>query len=104
MRIGGITSGLSRAARRQAEAEARALAVRDALAIARELADAAGLALGPVLSLSDGAGGGGGLPEPRMFRMAAPAAMAADAEGAAMPVAVGETTVTARVGAVVALS
>jgi uncharacterized protein YggE len=45
-----------------AEAEARARAVRDAAARARQLAEAAGVRLGPLVSLTEG----GGPPEPRL--------------------------------------
>ncbi len=49
-----------------AEAEARARAVRDAAARARQLAEAAGVGLGPLLSLTEGGAG----PEPRISYMA----------------------------------
>jgi uncharacterized protein YggE len=57
------------------------------MARARLLTDAAGLALGPVVSITEGGGMGGPVP---MFRMAA------DAVGA-VPVAAGEISTTASV-------
>ncbi|WP_147106429.1 SIMPL domain-containing protein [Tateyamaria sp. syn59] len=68
-----------------AEAEARSAAVGDAMQKATELSGAAGLTLGPVLSLSEG----GGTPRPEMF--------AAAARSADVPIAAGELLVTARV-------
>ena len=67
--------------------EARKRAVADALARAKLLTGAAGLALGPVVSITEGGGMGGPVP---MFRMAADAA-------SAVPVAAGEISTTASV-------
>ena len=68
-----------------AEADARAAAVRDAMDKAGQLSAAAGVGLGPVLSLSEG----GGVSRPEMF--------AAQARAADIPVAAGELTVSVRV-------
>lgn len=74
--------------------EARKRAVADAMARAKLLADAAGLALGPVVSITEG---GAGIPMP-MFR-------AADAEfSRAVPVAAGEITSSASVTMIFELS
>lgn len=97
LRINSVSTGLSRATLRRAQSEARVAAVRDALTVARELAEAAGQALGPVLSLTDGVAGEHPVPTPRMFAAHA-------AAGAPTPVVVSETSVTARVSAVVALA
>ncbi|WP_299200930.1 SIMPL domain-containing protein [uncultured Tateyamaria sp.] len=67
-----------------AEAEARAAAVRDAMEKAAQLSEAAGVTLGPVLSLSEG----GQTARPEMF---------AAARSADVPIAAGELAVTARV-------
>ena len=67
-----------------AEAEARAAAVADATRRARQMTDAAGVTLGPIVTMSEQGGGG----RPEMFA----AAWSAD-----MPVAAGEVVVTARV-------
>jgi uncharacterized protein YggE len=56
-----------------AEAEARARAVRDAAARARQLAEAAGVALGPLLSLTEG----GAEAEPRISAYMSERALAA---------------------------
>ncbi|WP_299283051.1 SIMPL domain-containing protein [uncultured Tateyamaria sp.] len=72
------------AERREAEAEAREAAVRDAIARANEMAGAANLALGPVRSMVEQGSGGA----PQMMSMAR-------SEG--VPVAVGELSVSARV-------
>ena len=68
-----------------AEAEARAAAVRDAMEKAAQLSAAAGVGLGPVLSLSEG---GQNAPRPEMF---------AAARSADVPIAAGELVVTSRV-------
>lgn len=69
--------------------EARKRAVADAVARAKLLTQAAGVTLGPVVSITEGGGMGGPVP---MFRMAA------DAAGAApVPVAAGEISTTASV-------
>lgn len=70
-------------------AEARRAAVADATARARLYADAAGVALGPVLGIDDTGGGGPG-PRPAMRAMAMDAAPA-------VPIAEGERSVSARV-------
>jgi uncharacterized protein YggE len=75
--------------------EARDAAVRDALAKAEAMAEAAGLTLGPVLSLAEA---GTSQPFPPPFRAMA---MADGAES--MPVAPGERRLEARVTATVAL-
>lgn len=80
------------AERDEMEQAAMAKAVRDAVARAKNIADAAGIELGPVLSIS--AGGVG--PAPRQFL-----ARAAAAE--AVPVAAGELTVRAQVSMVFAI-
>jgi hypothetical protein len=87
----GLSFGLTDPA--AALTEARRRAVADALARARLLAEAAGLTLGPVLSISEGGSPGG--PGP-MFRMEA----AADAP---VPVLGGEVATEARVTMVFAL-
>ncbi len=66
--------------------DARRAAVADGIARARLLAEAAGVTLGPVQSISDH----GGEPRPQMMEMAS-------ARGGAMPVAGGEVTVQATV-------
>lgn len=75
------------------EAEARAAAVRDARAKAEQLAAAAGVALGPVISVSEQDGGGG--PTPLFAR--------AEAMSAAPPVAAGTVGVEVRVDVVFAI-
>lgn len=70
-------------------AEARALAVTDALARATQMADAAGLQLGAVLEISDF---GGHMPRPFAAR-----GMALEA-AADMPLAAGESSLSAQVG------
>jgi len=77
---------------RTAEAEARASAVRDAMARAAQMAEAAGLSVGAILSMSEAGSG----PRPEMF--------AAAARSADIPVSAGELTVTARVSMSFALS
>ncbi|GIT86973.1 SIMPL domain-containing protein [Roseobacter sp. OBYS 0001] len=71
-------------------AAARQDAVKDAIAKAEQLAEAAGVALGPVQSISESGGGG----RPVMMEMAS-ARMASD-----VPVAAGEVSLTARVSMV----
>lgn len=73
-----------------AMAAARQDAVRDAIAKAEQLAEAAGVVLGPVQSISENGGGG----RPVMMEMAS-ARMASD-----VPVAAGEVSLTARVSMV----
>lgn len=75
--------------------EARRRAVADALARAALLAEAAGVTLGPVLSISDGAAQGGPVP---MFRQAAEMAVGS------VPVASGEMTLFASVTMVFAIA
>ena len=84
--VQGIRFGI--AERDDMEQKAMANAVRDAVARARNIADAAGIELGPVLSIS--AGGVG--PAPRQFL--------ARAEASSVPVAAGELTVRAQVSVV----
>ena len=71
-------------------AKARAEAVKDAMARAQQLADAAGVGLGPVQSISEG----GGSIRPQMMEMAS-ARMASD-----VAVASGEVSLSARVSMV----
>ncbi|WP_282059464.1 SIMPL domain-containing protein [Roseobacter litoralis] len=71
-------------------AAARQDAVKDAIAKAEQLAEAAGVALGPVQSISESGGGG----RPVVMEMAS-ARMASD-----VPVAAGEVSLTARVSMV----
>ncbi|MEL6463422.1 MAG: SIMPL domain-containing protein [Pseudomonadota bacterium] len=68
-----------------AQAEARAAAVRDAVAKAEQLSAAAGVTLGPVLAISEGGVG----PQPEMF--------AAAARSVDVPIAAGELIVSVRV-------
>ena len=68
-------------------AEARAAAVQDAVTKAQQLAEAAGVSLGPILSISEQSGG----PRPVMMEMAS-ARMASD-----VPVAAGEVSLSAQV-------
>ncbi len=75
-------------------AEARKRAVDDAMARARLMTQAAGVTLGPVVSISEG---GGFSPPMPMFRMEA------DAATAAVPVAAGEISTSASVTMVFAL-
>jgi uncharacterized protein YggE len=79
------------AERNALEKTAMANAVRDAFVRARNIADAAGIELGPVLTIS--AGGVG--PAPRQFL--------ARSEAAGVPVAAGELTVRAQVLVVFAI-
>lgn len=76
-------------------AAARAAAVRDAMSRASQLAEAAGVTLGPVQSISEH---GGDAPRPMMMEAAR---MASDA---AMPVAAGELDLRVQVGMVFALA
>lgn len=75
-------------------AEARAEAVRDAMSKAQQLAEAAGVTLGPVQSISEM----GGTPRPVMMEMSA-ARMASD-----VPVAAGEVSLSAQVSMVFAIA
>ncbi|MEO1686348.1 MAG: SIMPL domain-containing protein [Pseudomonadota bacterium] len=75
-----------------AMAEARKAAVRDAMTRAREMAEAAGLSLGSVLSMDEH---GGGRPMPRQF---ARATMAMEDASAQMPVSGGTREIVAGVG------
>ncbi|HEY4125504.1 MAG TPA: SIMPL domain-containing protein, partial [Rhizomicrobium sp.] len=70
--------------------EARTDAVKDALAKAQTLAKAAGVTLGPIISIQEG---GAVLPQPVMMR----ADFKAMAAPAPSPVAAGEQSVTANV-------
>lgn len=79
------------AERNALERNAMASAVRDAVARARNIADAAGIELGPILSIN--AGGEGPVPRPFLAR----------AEASSVPVAAGELTVRARVSVVFAI-
>ncbi len=73
--------------------KARAAAVKDAMARAALLADAAGVTLGPIMSINENGGGG---PRPMMMEMAA-------AREASVPVAAGEVSLTASVSVVFAI-
>lgn len=88
----GVAFGLSDPA--AARDEARRAAVADALARAKLYAEAAGVTLGGVVSLSEN----GPAPEPMMRMRAAPAM------DMAVPIAEGELSVTAQVTVVLALS
>lgn len=83
----GLSFGLQEP--RPVEDEARRLAVADARDKAELYAGAAGVTLGPILSIAEGGTGGGPNPMLGMARMAASAE--------AMPVAAGETEVRADV-------
>ncbi|TNF57350.1 MAG: DUF541 domain-containing protein [Rhodobacteraceae bacterium] len=74
-------------------AQARALAVRDAMARARQMADAAGVTLGEVLSISEHGGGA----RPMMMGMA-------EARASDIPVAAGEVSLSANVSMVFAIA
>ena len=84
-RLGGLSFDLSEP--RSALDEARRRAVADARAKAELLAQEAGVTLGPVLSISEGGGGG---PVPMAMMMA-------DARAESVPIAAGETTLSASV-------
>lgn len=75
-------------------AEARSAAVADAMAKAAQLADAAGVALGPVQSISEN----GATPRPVMMEMSS-ARMASD-----VPVAPGEVSLSAQITMVFAIA
>lgn len=75
--------------------QARRAAVADAMAAAAVLADAAGVGLGPVVSISEG---GAQVPPPVMLEARAMSAAMAP------PIAVGEQTIRASVGMVFALT
>lgn len=75
-------------------AEARAAAVKDAIARAEQLAQAAGITLGPIQSISEHSG----RPQPVMMEMAS-ARMASD-----VPVAAGEVSLSAQVSIVFAIA
>ena len=88
--LNGLTFGLQD--QRPTEDEARKLAVADALARARLLADAAGAKLGAIQSISEG---GSNVPGPLpMFKTM---------DSAAVPVAAGEVGISANVTIVWAL-
>ncbi len=87
----GLSFGLQE--HKPAQDAARAAAVRDALDRAAQLADAAGVTLGPVQTISEQAG----VARPMMMEMAA-------ARSADVPVAPGELTVTAQVSVVFAIA
>ena len=87
--VQGIRFGI--AEREGMEQSAMAKAVRDAFARAKNIANAAGVELGPVLSISVGGVG----PAPRQF-LARP-------ESVGVPVAAGELTVRAQVSVVFAI-
>lgn len=82
--FGGFSLGLSDPS--ELEAQARVLAVEDALMKARQYAEAAGVQLGDILSIQEGGGGGGGV-YPVM-------AMAEAKSVASIEVAAGETSVS----------
>jgi uncharacterized protein YggE len=89
--ISGITFSREDAA--QALDQARSAAIADARHRAEVMAEAAGMKLGPLLSLSEAQSGGG--PRPMM--------LAAEAKRADTPIEAGELTVTAEVTAVFAM-
>lgn len=89
--FGGLSFGVQ--APGPLEVEARAQAMKDALARARTLADAAGVELGPIRSITEQ----GGMRRPQMMR--AEMAMA----DASVPVAAGEVSVNASVSLVIEL-
>lgn len=89
--INGIS--FSREDMTQALDQARAAAIADARHRAEVMAEAAGMKLGPLMSLSEAQMGGG--PRPMM--------MAADAKRAETPIEAGELAVTANVTAVYAM-
>lgn len=82
-RLSGLSFGLQEPG--PVEDDARRDAVEDAMSKAKVLAEAAGVTLGPVVSISEQ--GGGYRPEPMMEM----------ARMASVPVAAGETTIGARV-------
>lgn len=75
-------------------AGARTMAVQDAIARATQLADAAGISLGPIQSISEA----GSQPQPMMMEMAS-ARMASD-----VPVSAGEVSLSAQVTVVFAIA
>lgn len=89
-RLSGLSFGLQDPD--PVEEEARRDAVADAMQRARVLAEAAGVTLGPVLSISES--GGGYAPEPMMMM---------EARDKSVPVAAGETVLAARVTMVFSL-
>jgi uncharacterized protein YggE len=89
--FGGLSFGVQ--APGPLQAEARAQAMKDALARARTLAEAAGVGLGPIRSITEQ----GGMRGPTMMR--AEMAMA----DASVPVAAGEVSATAAVSLVIEL-
>ena len=90
-RIDGLSFGLTDP--EAAKAQARGRAVADARAAAETLAEAAGLALGPVLRMEETGGGGGPVLADAMLR----------AEAASVPIAQGEVETIASVRMVFAL-
>jgi uncharacterized protein YggE len=80
LQVQGVSAELGPAARAAAAEEARALAVKDALAGAATLAAAAGVDLGPIVSLVDGSA-----PEPGPPMPFAPASAAMDSAAAKTP-------------------
>lgn len=88
--VQGISFGI--AERDALEKEAMANAVRDAVAKARNIADAAGIELGRILTINTGGVG----PAPRQQFLAR-------AEASSVPVAAGELTVRAQVSVVFAI-
>ncbi|MGC3936484.1 SIMPL domain-containing protein [Roseobacter sp. EG26] len=87
----GLSFGLQEP--KPAADEARAEAVRDAIDRAQQLASAAGVALGPIQSISES----GGFARPQMLEMAAARQMDA-------PIAAGELTIRAQVNIVFAIA
>jgi len=84
--FGGFSLGLQDSA--ALNAEARAAAVADALAKARQYAEAAGVELGDILTIREGSGGGGYSMEQPVFAMAEARSVTP------IEVAAGETTVS----------
>lgn len=89
-RLSGLSFGLQEPG--PVMAEARRDAVSDAMERARTMAEAAGVTLGPVMSISEV--GGGSFPQPMMEM----------ARASAVPVAAGEAVMSARVNMVFAIT
>lgn len=105
LQIQGLRTSLSWDAQRIGKMEARRLAVAEALSIARELAEAAGVELGPLLTVTDG-GASQPTPMPRFTEAGAPQPMAMAAGGPAatpMPVTLADAAVHANVSIVHAI-
>ncbi|MCS7207192.1 MAG: SIMPL domain-containing protein [Dehalococcoidia bacterium] len=95
VRVQGIAFGVEDGEHRRALAQAREAAVKDALDKARQMASAAGISLGKLISLSEA---GGGVPLAPLEAM-----RAATAPETPTPISPGELTVTVTVQALFAL-